>query len=242
MRAWAIIPAAGRGRRLGRGGFKALVSIGGVPLVAFPARSVALSPSVEGLTIAGPPDEEALGEILRVCRRVAPNLKVEVVPGGETRQESVRRALESVPPEVPLVAIHDAARPFLCPSILERCLKGAEEERAVVAALNCPDTVRIAREGAGTEVFPRERVYLVQTPQAFDARLIREAHKVAKEEGFEGTDDAVLVERLGVRVAIVPGSSLLFKITTEEDLVLAEAVAERWPLTEGIRALLSGSG
>jgi len=244
MHVWALIPAAGRGRRLGKGKFKALVPICGVPMVAFPIRSLFLSPFVEGVTVAGPPEEGALEEIREISRKVAPDLRVEVVPGGETRQESVRRALEAVPLEASLVAIHDAARPFLHPSVFERCVKVAREKGAAAVALSCPDTVRIKKggQGAGTEVFPRERVFLVQTPQVFQARLIREAHELARSEGFEGTDDAMLVERLGVEVSLVPGSPLLFKITTEEDLSLAEAVAARWPLTGEIRRLLSGRG
>lgn len=237
MQAWAIIPAAGRGRRLGEGRFKALVPLGGLPMVAYPVRAMSLLPSVAGLTVAAP--SEALEEVKEVCIKTAPNLEVRVVPGGETRQESVKAALVASP-EIPLTVIHDAARPFLEPSIVERCLKAALEGGAAIVALRCPDTVRIdqgALEGR-LEVFPRERVLLVQTPQAFRTALIKEAHKRAKKERFEGTDDAVLVERLGAEVAIVPGSPLLFKITTPEDLLLAEGLAERWPMTKEIRKLL----
>ena len=241
MRVWAIIPAAGRGRRLGKGDFKALVPVSGVPMVALPVVALSLHPRVEGLVVAAPPDEDGFRRVEEVCRRVASEARVEVVPGGETRQESVRRALEAVPSEASLVVIHDAARPFLPACVLEGCIEGARREGAAIAALRCPDTVRLKKKGASTEVFPRERVFLVQTPQAFDADLIREAHERAHREGFLGTDDAVLVERMGAKVAIVPGSPLLFKITTKDDLLLAEALAERWPLTAEARRLL-GSG
>ncbi len=236
-RMWALVPAAGRGKRLRRKEFKALVPLAGIPMLAFPIHFLSRFPQVEGMVVAAPP--ERADEVEQICSLVSA-VECVVVPGGESRQESVRKALEKIPDGC-LVIVHDAARPFLVEDVVRRCVERAREGGAAVAALPSANTVRFDR-GEGLELLPRQKVFLIQTPQVFESTLLKEAHRKAEEEGFVGTDDAALVERLGMEVALVEGSPLTFKITTPEDLLIAEALAERWPQTPEIRKILKGCG
>lgn len=148
-------------------------------------------------------------------------LPVEVIEGGKVRQETVRLALEMLDPSIELVAIHDGARPFLSPALLQACLEAGKEYGAVVPALPIYDTIKRGDEWV-EETLPREALFTIQTPQVFKRELIKEAHRRAWEEGFIGTDDASLVERLGIKVRMIRGEKENIKITDPEDLALAE--------------------
>jgi 2-C-methyl-D-erythritol 4-phosphate cytidylyltransferase len=148
-----------------------------------------------------------------------------VVPGGPTRQASVRRGLGVVPGEVSLVVCHDAARPFASPALYDRVVQAVSDEfPGVVPGVRSPDTVKRVASGRVAESLARDELVLAQTPQAFDARALRAAHERAAAEGWEATDDAMLLEWAGLAVAVVEGEVLNFKITTEADLRRAESV------------------
>jgi 2-C-methyl-D-erythritol 4-phosphate cytidylyltransferase/2-C-methyl-D-erythritol 2,4-cyclodiphosphate synthase len=150
-----------------------------------------------------------------------------VVAGGAKRQQSVRAALAEVSPGCDLVLIHDAARPFLTPDLVQRCLQAAADHGAVVAALPATDTVKeVGPERTVTGTLDRSRLWLVQTPQAFRRELVVEAHEAAASAGFEGTDDASLVEWLGHRVQVVPGDRGNIKITYPEDVSRIEQMMD----------------
>lgn len=215
----ALIPAAGEGTRLGLGP-KAFVEVGGRSLLA---RAVeALAPHVDEVVVALPGGTSFVG--------------ARVVGGGPTRQATVRALLDATDAE--FVLIHDAARPFLSPSVIARVLAAAREAGAATAALPVADTlVRGAaggREGVGREgmiwegIVPREGIWAVQTPQGFHRDLLREAHAAAERDGYQATDDAGLVARLGREVRLVEGDARLFKVTAPGDLALAEALAPTW--------------
>lgn len=153
---------------------------------------------------------------------------IHVVPGGGTRQESVRIGLQAVPDDAPLVAIHDGARPAVTPDVILRTLEAAFEHGAAIAAVRTTDTVKLSDEADFVSATPpRDRTWSVQTPQTFRTDLIREAHKRAQEDGFVGTDDASLVERLGHPVKLVEGSRDNIKVTYPEDVQAVEAVIRR---------------
>lgn len=146
-----------------------------------------------------------------------------VVAGGEERQASVRAGLAEISPDCDWVLVHDAARPFLRSELIRRCLEAVGRHEAVVAALPATDTVKeVGEEGAVAATLDRSRLWLVQTPQVFRYSLLAEAHAAAAGDGFVGTDDASLVERLGHRVHVVSGDPENIKITYEEDLRRAE--------------------
>lgn len=178
--------------------------------------------------------ELALGDIAALVAELSPAIKVEgLVPGGTTRQESVRRALEAVDPRTASVVCHDAARPLATPELFNRVLQGLEGADGCVPVVPSADTVKLVRDGQVTRTIPRAEVGLAQTPQAFAFSVLQESHRRALREGLEATDDAMLVEAAGHRVTAVEGEITNFKITTPADLRRAEQVlAEKAQLVE----------
>ncbi|HEU0130587.1 MAG TPA: 2-C-methyl-D-erythritol 4-phosphate cytidylyltransferase [Mycobacteriales bacterium] len=223
MRVAAIVPAAGRGERLGPGAPKALRLLGGVPLLVHAVRALARARSVDVVVVAAPAGDEA--EVRGLLDVYEAPAEVRVTTGGATRQESVRLALEALAPDVDVVLVHDAARPLapsqLADDVAQAVARGAE---AVIPALPVADTVKRVEDGRVVETLRRDGLYAVQTPQGFTRELLTKAHEAALIDGFAGTDDASLVERLGRTVAVIPGHPEASKVTRPGDLAAAEAV------------------
>ncbi len=219
-----VILAAGAGKRLGRDEPKGFITLGGRPLFAHSLGAASECPDVDALVLAVPPNLEPRATTVGTAKPVT------VVAGGETRQGSVLAALAAVPEEVLSIVIHDAARPFVTPglfSVVLGALAGSDAA-GVIPVIPVPDTVKRVREGlvAGTE--DRGHLSLAQTPQAFRAAELRDAHSRAAAAARVFTDDASVMEWAGYRVRTVPGDPTNFKITTAEDLALAELVAGEW--------------
>jgi 2-C-methyl-D-erythritol 4-phosphate cytidylyltransferase len=210
--AFLIVVAAGEGSRLGHAEPKALVPILGRPLLSWTLEALSVVPFA-GRVIAAPP--ERIGEI----RRLAGEGKV--VAGGSTRSESVRLAFEAggVAGEH-VIVVHDAARPFVTRGEIEAVIGAAEDVGAAIAAVPVPDTIKSVERGRIAGTLDRSKLWLASTPQAFRGHVLARA----LEAGRDATDEASLCEELGIPVAAVPVSRLGFKITTPEDLVLAEAI------------------
>lgn len=237
----AVIPAAGRGVRLGPGAPKALRTLGGIPMLIHAVRAMARSRAVSLVVVVAPPDGTAEVRRLLDEHALPERTEILVVPGGETRQESVRAGLEALPADVTAVLIHDAARPLVpvdtVDSVVEAVRDGAP---AVVPALPLADTVKEVEPGPPGEPEPvvstpvRARLRAVQTPQGFDRVTLVRAHEklAAAADGQGATDDAGMVEQLGVTVLVVPGHEEAFKVTRPLDLVLAEAVLARRRATD----------
>jgi 2-C-methyl-D-erythritol 4-phosphate cytidylyltransferase len=221
----AVVPAAGRGERLGPGTPKALRHLGGVPLLVHAVRTLAAARGVDLVVVAAPPAGVAGVRTLLADHDVGAD--VEVVAGGETRQQSVRLALAALPDGVDVVLVHDAARPLvpvdLVDAVVTTVRRGAD---AVVPALPVADTIKVVDAG-GTVVETLDRAALraVQTPQGFRRAVLEHAHLVAGD--LDATDDAGLVERSGATVVAVAGAEEAFKVTRPIDLVLAEALLAR---------------
>jgi 2-C-methyl-D-erythritol 4-phosphate cytidylyltransferase len=146
----------------------------------------------------------------------------QIVPGGKRRQESVKNGIDALPKDTDVVAIHDGVRPFVTKAMIEDTIHSAERVGAVVLAMPVKDTIKVSNpDGTVLKTLDRESLWQIQTPQTFRVSVIKEAYYRAAEDGFVGTDDASLVERLGVKVHILPGSYTNIKITTPEDLFLA---------------------
>ena len=148
-----------------------------------------------------------------------------LVPGGETRQDSVFNGLKVLPEDTDFVVIHDGVRPFVTDEMIFACLQVAADAGAAVAAVPVKDTIKITdREGFVVDTPDRSQLWAVQTPQVFRRDLLIEAHRHAQREGIQLTDDAALVEQLGLKVKCVMGSYGNLKITTPEDLIVAQAL------------------
>jgi 2-C-methyl-D-erythritol 4-phosphate cytidylyltransferase len=214
MSVWAILVAAGRGKRLGLDRPKAFAKLGEEPLLAEPLRRLDASPWVNGIVLVAPPGWEEPAILLAEeegCSKVRA-----VVTGGETRSDSVRAGLAEVPADALVVLVHDAARPLVSDEVVERVLGPLSEGwDGVVPGLPVGDTLkRVGSDGGVKETVPRDELWAVQTPQAFNAETLRRAQAI----GVDATDCAALVELAGGRVKVVEGDSRLLKVTSEADL------------------------
>ncbi|MDN3266286.1 2-C-methyl-D-erythritol 4-phosphate cytidylyltransferase [Streptomyces sp. MA15] len=246
VRTAAVIPAAGRGVRLGPGAPKALRALGGTPMLVHAVRAMADSRAVSLVVVVAPPD--GAGEVRSLLDTHAlpggppsgsrGSTDVLVVPGGESRQESVKLGLDALPPGYDIVLVHDAARPLVPVDTVDAVVEAVRDGApAVVPALPLADTVKQVEPAAvpgGPEsvVATPDRSVLraVQTPQGFDRATLVRAHETVTDDV---TDDASMVERLGLTVVTVPGHEEAFKVTRPLDLVLAEAVLARRRLNDG---------
>ncbi|MDT0463537.1 2-C-methyl-D-erythritol 4-phosphate cytidylyltransferase [Streptomyces gibsoniae] len=234
----AVIPAAGRGVRLGPGAPKALRTLNGTPMLIHAVRAMAASRAVSLVIVVAPPDGAAEVKSLLDAHALPERTDFMVVPGGDTRQESVKLGLDALPPEYGIVLVHDAARPLVPVDTVDAVIDAVREGApAVVPALPLADTVKEV-EPAATPGEPepvvatpeRARLRAVQTPQGFDRATLVHAHETVTDNV---TDDASMVEQLGLGVVVVPGHEEAFKVTRPLDLVLAEAVLARRRLNDG---------
>jgi len=211
-----LIPAGGVGTRLGRRTPKQFLNVGGEAILTATVRHFRRHPRLAAIVVAAP-----AVHVARARRLLGPG--VTVVAGGATRQESVRLALDAAPHGVRIVVVHDAVRPFITRGLVDAVLAAAGADGAAICALPVAETVKRVRDGLVETTVDRAGLWAVQTPQAFRAEILREAHDKARRDGVAGTDDAMLVERLGHRVRVVPGLARNVKITTPDDLRRARA-------------------
>jgi 2-C-methyl-D-erythritol 4-phosphate cytidylyltransferase len=215
---WVVVPAGGHGVRMGRK--KQDIRVGARPVLRWTLDVLEATPEIEGVVVAVPAEDvTAWRRRLRPCRKVRA-----VVAGGAERQESVAHGLAAVPRTVRWILVHDGVRPCITPELVRRVVEAAQTHGAAIAALPIAETLKRGAEGWVTETVPRDGLWAIQTPQGFQAALLREAHHRAAAEGVLGTDDAALVERLGTAVRLVPGLPGNVKITRPEDLPLARQV------------------
>jgi 2-C-methyl-D-erythritol 4-phosphate cytidylyltransferase len=219
---YAIVPAGGLGARMGSSRPKQYLRLGRAPILVATLNALIRAPEVAGIVVAVPEARVAATRRLLARWRVARIL--DVVPGGADRQESVWRALQRIPESAERVVVHDAVRPFIDRRLVERVLAAAAAG-AATCGIPVRETVKRVEDGAVLATIERQGLWLTQTPQAFTRALLWEAHEKARRDGFAGTDDAVLVERLGTAVAMVHGLPQNLKITTPEDLQTARAWA-----------------
>jgi 2-C-methyl-D-erythritol 4-phosphate cytidylyltransferase len=225
----AIIPAAGSGSRFGGEIPKQFLTIAGAPILVHTLRRFDECPEIGVMIVALPASEiDTFREILAGAGLRKP---VRLVAGGSERSDSIRNALEAARDWEPeIVAVHDAVRPFVTPAQISAVIARARETGAAILALAATDTIKEVEEGMIRRTLDRRRIYRAQTPQAFRYDLLWRANEAARKDGLPPaltTDDSLLVERLGVAVAIVEGSPHNLKITTPEDLLLAESLFQK---------------
>jgi 2-C-methyl-D-erythritol 4-phosphate cytidylyltransferase/2-C-methyl-D-erythritol 2,4-cyclodiphosphate synthase len=216
----AIIAAGGRGQRLGGAQPKQLRAVGGRPVLERSVAAFLAHPSVDALVVALPAD---LADPPPVYLLGTPK-PLTIVAGGLRRQDSVANAFRAIGERPDVVVIHDAARPFVSADLISRTIVAAAESGAALAALPARDTVKRARpDHIVAETLPRESIFLAQTPQAFRCDVLRDA--LAQRDAGDATDEATLAERAGHTVRLVDGEASNIKITTPDDLAVAEAIA-----------------
>lgn len=225
VKAYALIPAAGMGKRMGASVNKQYLQLDGLPIVARTIAVFEQSPHIEAIYLVIPQDEISYcrEHVVEACgfRKI-----VEIVPGGRERQNSVLnglRAMRSHLADDDVVVIHDGVRPLVTPELLRESIEVACVNDGALVAVPVKDTIKTVRNGVVIDTPERDSLWQAQTPQSFRYVTIYDAHLAAERDGFIGTDDASLVERSGGAVRIVRGDYRNIKITTPEDLVLAES-------------------
>lgn len=225
-----LIPAAGVGRRMGSDRNKLLLPLRGQPILAWTLQAAAASYSIEWIgLICQAVDKPDLLEILQAI-----DLKTQVVliPGGSTRQESVYNGLQALPSHAERVLIHDGARCLTTPHLFDRCAEALQTCPGLIAAVPVKDTIKVVNADGVVEATPdRSRLWAAQTPQGFHVAQLKAAHDQGKAENWAVTDDAALFEKVGLPVKVVPGEETNLKVTTPEDLQVAESVLSDRGLT-----------
>ena len=221
----AVIVAAGRGTRMGLDRNKVLTPLCGQPVIVRTVRAFADTGLFDGgiVVVTGACDVAAVRAMLGQA-----GLCATVVPGGADRQQSVSLGLAACDAQADVIAIHDGARPLVTRDVIARTLESARETGSGVAAVALKDTIkRVDAHGVVVDTPPRDALRAVQTPQTFSAALIRQAHALYADSGARATDDAMLVERMGHAVRLTQGDVENIKLTTPEDMLLAQQVILR---------------
>jgi 2-C-methyl-D-erythritol 4-phosphate cytidylyltransferase len=224
MKVSVILPAAGLGTRMGREksgvSRKQFMLLEGAPILIHTIRKFLRCPLVSEIVVAL--RQEDLDWARGLIHQEHPTRPVRLVEGGESRQESVEHALAALGPDTDLVAVHDAVRPFIEPDLIERVIHEAAETGAAIVGIVPVDTVKRVHKNKIRTTLPREHLVLAQTPQVFRFDLLKRAFEMAQQDGFLGTDESSLVERLEqVEVSVVQGTDRNIKITKPTDMDLA---------------------
>ncbi len=220
----AIIVAGGNGVRMGASVRKQFLSLGDRPVICHTLNAFDQCSDIDAIYLVVPPDDIE-NCLEKWCSSITFHKKIQVVPGGRERQDSVYQGILAVSDQRSgIVVIHDGVRPFITPQLISACAQEARRSGACIAGIPVQDTVKQVRSHTIQKTLDRNVLWTAQTPQAFEITRIRTAHENARKDGVVGTDDAMLIERMGWPVRIIEGSRLNIKITTPEDLALAEAI------------------
>jgi len=227
MKCVALVPAAGQGKRMGGAHSKPYLLLEGKPILAHTLLELERCPLVDEVVLM-----VERGEIERARASVVEEFRLQkvgaILAGGVQRQDSVWEGLKTIQDDCDLVMVHDGVRPFISQEMLARSIQGAVDCGASIAGMPAKDTVKLVSAQNMVLTTPdRKRVFLVQTPQTFKRDILLRAYRQAMEDGFYATDEASLVERLGMPVKVVEGSYENIKITTPEDLVVGEMILKR---------------
>ena len=222
----AIIVAAGKGIRMNDTTRKQYLDLAGRPILAHSVMAFDACDLIDKIFLVIPKED------IEYCRKnILPVLElkngVDLVFGGEKRQDSVYNGLQAIDKKTEIVVVHDAVRPFIQPEEIKSCILGAREFGACITGIPASDTIKhVGKSGLIEKTLIRDNIWFAQTPQAFKHELIIRAHETARHDGYIGSDDSLLVERLGIDVKIIKGSKNNIKITVREDLVVARAILD----------------
>jgi len=221
----AVIPAAGAGSRMGGNRAKQFMELNGKPILALTLETFENCRSVDAVIVVVPPGD------VNYCRdRIVEKFRLtkveKVVSGGKRRQDSVRMGIEAADKDTELILIHDGVRPLITEQAIEHIIESALRHRAVISGLPSRETVKeVDQRGQVIRTCDRTRLWLIQTPQVFRYEDIREAHQRALRENWgEATDDAALIEKIGVPVRVIEGPGNNIKVTTPDDLAVVRVL------------------
>jgi 2-C-methyl-D-erythritol 4-phosphate cytidylyltransferase len=226
MKISAIIPVAGEGKRFAGRVAKQFVKINGQPLLALTLRTIISVREIrEGVVVA---TEHEIERTLQILGHLAGfKEKFKIVAGGKERQDSVYNGLITIDPNSDIVVVHDGVRPLVTAEIITASIKAASETGACVVAVPVKDTIKRVVDNKVVETLSREQLWQVQTPQAFKYQILIAAHQRARKEKWYATDEAALVERAGYPVSVIRGEYSNIKITTFDDLKIAQMLLNR---------------
>lgn len=218
----AVVVAAGSSTRMGMD--KLMLPLDDIPVIVHTLRAVQAAPSVGEIVLVA--REDLLVPMSQLCQDYAISKVTKVVRGGDSRTQSVRLGTLEVSRDAQVIAIHDGARPFVSVEVIEQAVAQAMDTGAAAPAVPVKDTIKVAHDGLVESTPDRGSLFAVQTPQVFEASLIKAALQKALDDGAELTDDCAAVERLGMRVVLTRGDERNIKLTTPEDLAVAQAMLE----------------
>jgi 2-C-methyl-D-erythritol 4-phosphate cytidylyltransferase len=216
-----VVAAGGVGRRLGGRTPKQFLRLGRSSILATTVGHFVRHPAIGAVVVAAP--AEYLAQTRRALAAVRGGARLHVVTGGADRQESVWLGMQAAPDGAAVILVHDAVRPFVTRALIDRVVAAARANGAAICALPIAETLKRVRDGVVETTIDRSALWAVQTPQAFRTALLREAHEKARRDAFVGTDESMLVERLGHSVTVVRGLPENVKLTTPDDLRRARA-------------------
>ncbi|MEA5551469.1 2-C-methyl-D-erythritol 4-phosphate cytidylyltransferase [Anabaena cylindrica UHCC 0172] len=220
---YLLIPAAGSGKRMGADRNKLFLQVRSQSIIAWTLLAAEAASSISWIGIISQPhDWEDFKAIMADLKLTKP---VKLIAGGLTRQESVYNGLQALPADAKQVLIHDGARCLATPDLLNACAEAIRHYRGLIAAVSVKDTIKIVDESGIIQSTPdRRQLWAAQTPQGFEVELLKQCHAEGVRQGWEVTDDAALFEKCGIEVHIVPGEETNLKITTPQDLAIAEFI------------------
>ena len=220
MKITAIIPAAGDGERFGEK--KQLKLLNGRPLIFHTIQPFVKSELINEIIVVVP--KKNVNQLSRDFKSTITSKKIEVVEGGETRQQSVYNGLIISDEESKLICVHDGVRPFVTLPLIEKVIKASMEHDGAILAAPSTDTIKKVMGDQILQTLPRQTIWRAQTPQVFSKPALKEAIQIAVDEKLEGTDEASILEKIGYQIGFVESSSLNIKITTKEDWIFAKAI------------------
>ncbi len=218
-----LIPAAGMGKRMGSNRNKLLLSVRSQSLLSWTLLAAEAAPSINWIGIISQPNDwEDFQDIISQYELTKP---IEFIKGGSTRQESVYNGLQALPADARKVLIHDGARCLATPNLFDRCAAAMANCTGLIAAVPVKDTIKVVDQSGTIQSTPdRSQLWAAQTPQGFDVNLLKQCHQKGLSEGWEVTDDAALLEKCGWKVQVVEGEENNLKVTTPQDLAIAEFI------------------
>jgi 2-C-methyl-D-erythritol 4-phosphate cytidylyltransferase len=222
MTSHLLIPAAGSGKRMGSDRNKLLLSLLNKPILQWTLEAAIASPAINWIGVIGQPQD--FPDFQEIFSQLSHDQPIRLILGGDTRQASVFNGLAALPETAEQVLIHDGARCLATTELFNRCDRALDNYRGLIAAVPVKDTIKVVESGIVTDTPDRNHLWAAQTPQGFIVQDLRAAHDQAKAQNWSVTDDAALFEKIGLAVQIVMGEETNLKITTPQDLAIAEFI------------------